>query len=89
MLALKNAGTGSELSKARYVVQGHRDIDKSYMVHNITNLRQNSTRILISVAGIKAFRIFSYDVTQAYLRSEEKRIRQVFSLLKREDLEHF
>ena len=99
ILALNNAGTDGELAiaialhngllKARYVAQGHRDMDKSYMVHNITNLRQSSTRIIVSVAAIKGFRIFSHDVTQAYFQSEEKLTPQVFLLPKKTDVEHF
>ena len=86
MLALKNTGTGNELTKARYIAQGHRDRDKSHMVHSITNLRQSSTRIVILVVAIKTFRIFSHDVTQAYLQSEDKLTRQVFLLPKKKDM---
>lgn len=84
MLAPKNVGTDGELAKkVHYVAKGHRDIDKSCMVHNITNLQQSSTRIIISVAAIKGFRIFSHDVTQAYLQIEEKLTRKGFLLPKR------
>ena len=89
VLELKNAGTVSELAKARYVAQGHGGIHKSYMVHNITNLRQISTRIIISVAAIKSFRIFSHDEAQAYLQSEEQLTRLVFVLPKKRDMDHF
>lgn len=58
------------------------------MVHNIITLRQSSTRVITSVAAIKKFRIFSHDVTQAYLQSEDRLTRKVFLLLKRVDMAH-
>lgn len=82
MLALKNACTDNELAKAHYVGQGHCYVGKAYMVNNITNLRQSSTRIIISVAAIKAFRIFSPDGTQACRQSEEKLTGRVLLLPK-------
>lgn len=72
VLTLKNLGTNEETAKARYVAQGNRDKEKPHMVHNITTLRQSSTRLIISVAAVKGFRIFAHDVKQAYLQSEEK-----------------
>lgn len=88
-LTLKIFGTTNELPKARYVAQGHRDLDKQFMVHNITTLRQSSTRIIVSVAAIKNFRLFSHDVTQAYLQSDERLTRKVFLSPKKKDMEHF
>ena len=89
VLSLKNVGTDCELPKARYVAQGHRVLDKPFMVHNITTLRQSSTRIIVSVAAIKSFRLFSHDMTQAYLQSDETLTRKVFLLPKRKDMGHF
>lgn len=89
VLTLKNVGTGNELAKARYVAQGHRDTEKTTMVHNITTLRQSSTRIIVSVAAVKKFRIFSHDVRQAYFQSSEKLTREVYLQPKERDMEHF
>lgn len=83
MLTLKNDGTDGELAKACYVSRGHRDMDKSYMIHSITNFRQSSTRIIVLVAAIKDFRTFSHDVTKSYLQNEEKLTGKVFLLPKR------
>ena len=89
VLTLKNFGSADELAKARYVAQGNRDREKSRMVHNITTLRQSSTRIIVSVSAIKGFRLFSHDVRQAYLQSEDKLTRKVFLLPKKMDLKYF
>ena len=65
VLTLKNLGSADEKPKARYVSQGNCDREKAHMVHNITTLRQISTRIIVSVSVIKGFRLFSHDVRQA------------------------
>ena len=89
VLTLKNFGSADEHAKARYVAQGNRDREKAHMVHNINILRQSSTRIIVAVSAIKGFRLFSLDVRQAYLQSEDKMTRNVFLLPKRADLKYF
>ena len=89
VLTLQNVGTKEEKAKARNVSQGHRDKQKRKMVHNVTSLRQSSTRLIVSVAAVKGFRIFPHDVTQAYLQSDEKLTRQLFLRPKKGDLRYF
>ncbi len=67
VLAIKNKNTGEMYYKARYVVQGHNDREKKRLVNNSTNLRQISVRTITALAAIFGFRIWSHDVSQAYL----------------------
>lgn len=53
VLNLKKVGSVDEKAKACYVVQGNCDKEKREMVHNVTSLRQSSTRLIISVASVK------------------------------------
>lgn len=62
VLSIKNIGTGEEVYKARYVVQGHTDREKNILVHNSTNLRQSSIKSLTAIAAIFGFRVWSQDV---------------------------
>ena len=89
VLTLKNVGSDTQRAKARFVAQGHRDKEKRVMVDNFTSLRQSSTRLIISIAAVKGFRIFAHDVNQAYLQSEEELTRQLFLLPKKRDLKFF
>lgn len=78
VLTLKEFGTHNETPKARYVAQGHMDKEKEFLVHNTTILRQRSIRIIVSFAAVKGYRIFSHDVQQAYLQSDEELTRKIF-----------
>lgn len=89
VLTLKNTDTPNEKPKARYVAQGHRDKEKFHLVHDITTLRQSSIRLIMSLATIKQFDIFSHDVTQAYLQSEDALSREVYILPHKRDLKYF
>ena len=50
---VKNLGTEKEATKTRYVAQGHRDREKSFMSHNKTTLRQISIKIIVSTCAVK------------------------------------
>ena len=68
VLALKHVGTEQEVAKARFVVQGFSDPRKTKMLHNATNLRQDSARLVMALAAIFGFRIWTQDVSQAFLQ---------------------
>lgn len=78
VLTLKNFGTKEEKAKARYVAQGHKDREKAFMVHDLSTLHQSSIRLILSVAAIYGFNIFSHDVTQAYLQSKDPFSRELY-----------
>jgi hypothetical protein len=78
VLTIKESGTSKEIYKARYVVQGFRDKKKSTLVHDASTSMQQSTKLLIGLAAIFGYRIFSTDVTQAYLQSAEPLMSDVY-----------
>jgi phosphoenolpyruvate-protein kinase (PTS system EI component) len=70
VLTIKHKGTNEEVLKARFVVQGFCDSEKSTIVHTAVLARQASTRVVVSLARAFGWDIQSHDVTQAYLQAE-------------------
>jgi hypothetical protein len=60
---------GTEKFKARFCLHGHRDFMKKSMVHTSTQLSHSSTRLILAVAAVLGFDLWSTDVNQAYLQS--------------------
>lgn len=86
---LKHVGSPDEKPKARYVAQGHKDKDKPFVVHNMSTLRQRSTKMLVSTSAVCGFRLFIHDVNQSYLQSTEQMTRDVYLLPRAEDRHFF
>jgi Reverse transcriptase (RNA-dependent DNA polymerase) len=84
VLSIKDVGTPRKVNKAGYVVQGFGDRDKPYLVHQPMTARQQSTKLLEAMAAIFRFRIFTHDVQQAYLHSDDKLMRDVYISLSKE-----
>jgi hypothetical protein len=79
VLAVKDEGTDKEVWKARFVVQGYRDHLKTSLVHDTATSRQHSYRVLVGLAAIFGFNLFSIDVTQAFykvLKASSRRLHQ-------------
>jgi hypothetical protein len=78
VLSIEDAGTDRESYKARYAVQGFRDKENPYLVHQSLAARHQSTKLLVAVAAVFGFRIFTHDVRQAYPQSADKLKRDVY-----------
>ena len=55
VLAIKSNTDGQVKYKARYVIGGHRDELKQYLVHGAQTLQASSARLLLALAAIHGF----------------------------------
>ncbi len=69
VLAIKSSIDGKIKCKARFVIGGHRDKLKKFMVHSSSTLQPHSNRLLLTMSLIFKFKIWTSDVRQAYLQS--------------------
>lgn len=85
ILTLENFQTPQVTTKVRNISQGYSDFEKSFIVHDISALCPASIRLLLSVAAYRKLRLFSFDMTQAYLQSREPLSRKLYIRPKPDD----
>lgn len=69
ILSLNATDPSNPIHKGRFVVQGNEDKEKHVMVHNSSTARPASVRLLISVASMRGYTLWSLHVTKADIES--------------------
>ena len=78
VLAIKEPDTDKETLKARFVIQGHRDREKKTMVKESPTVLRHSIRLLVALASIFNYEVWTRDVKQAYIQSMEDLFRDIY-----------
>lgn len=78
LLTIKHKDSDKELFKARFVVQGHLDREKEFLVQASTTVSQQAIKLLVSLATILGFKLWSEDMTLAYIQGAKKILRRVY-----------
>jgi hypothetical protein len=78
VLAIKHEDDGNERLKARLVVGGHRDVDKESMLHDTATVRHVYIRLLVALATLFGYPVWTIDVDQAYLQAAEPLMRKIY-----------
>lgn len=77
-MALKNTWTNKPISKSRFVVQNHTEREKEFLIHSYNKVRQHSVIIIVAIAAIFGFRLWSQDISPAYLKAGASFMREVY-----------
>lgn len=64
---IKYVETDSTVFKARFVAHGNPDKEKYLVVHDSITALPSSVRLLLALAGIMGFDVWTEDVSQAFL----------------------
>lgn len=78
VLAIKSTEDGKSKLKYRYVIGGHRDKFKDFIVHSSKTLQTCYIRFLLEIESGDEFIIWTANVRPAYLPLSEQLLRDVF-----------
>ncbi len=78
VLTIKNFENPDEYFKARLVILGHIDPEKPRVVKEAPTVLKSSIRLAIALIAGKGFQIWSRDISQAFLQSEDPLRRTVY-----------
>ena len=89
MLAIKQPNNPTEVAEARHAVHGCGDREKPFIVHNLSTLRQISTKVIVSTSAVFGWQFFTHNVNHAYLQSKDAMARDLYVNVRPRDAKYF
>lgn len=70
-MPIKNLGIQIKGYIERFIVQGHKEREREYLVNISRTIRYRSVHLMVSLTAAINFKIQSQDVTKAYIRGHD------------------
>jgi len=87
--SINQPNTPAGKAKSRFVLQGCGDKVETLIVHNLSTLRQSSTKVIMSISAVLGRHLPSHNVNQAYLQGREAMTRDLYIRVRAKDFKYF
>ncbi len=78
VLTIKDVETETPTFRARFVAHGNRDAVKNQLIHDSTTARQSSVAVLVLLASVMGFDVWTDEISQVYLKSASSPLREIY-----------
>lgn len=78
LLSIKSPDSLNPIYEARFIIQGHKDPEKGKVVNEAHTVLRSSVRLIIALSQAYGFPLWSRDVSQAFVQSEDNLKRNLY-----------